>query len=90
MEQSICAFTGKLPSLHVKARAIFLHAGQVPVAHGHRVGEDAVQRLQEFPQALLLLRRAGVRRVAPMVEAALVADADAAAVEPASVRSHLQ
>ena len=74
----------------VKARAVLLHAGQVPVSRHLCFGKETAELPQQLRQPLPLRRSAGVRRTARSIQSALVADADAAAVEATDVCSHLQ
>ena len=66
---------------HIKARAGFLHAGQVPVSCYQSRRKETVQFPQQFQQGRFLLRSAGVGKITLFVQPTLVADADGTAVE---------
>ena len=74
----------------VKARAVLLHAGQVPVSCHQSGRKETVQLPQQFQQCRLLFRRPRVGVFSSSVQSAFVADADGAAVEATRVRPHFQ
>ena len=65
-------------------------ARQVPVAHHLGLGEELAQTGDEVPHAGLLGRCERVARIAILVQTALVADADGAAVVRTGMSTHLE
>ena len=68
-----------------EAGTVFLYAGKVTMAHHFGGGVIGLQPVEELLQRGHLGRCAGVSRPAADVETALVADADAAAIEARSM-----
>ena len=77
------------PLLHVEARAGLLDPWQVSVAYDLGIGIVDGQVLQKAYQGSLLGWGAGVGRIAVLVQAALIADADAVGIVVSGVSANL-
>ena len=77
------------PLLHVEARAGLLDPWQVSVAYDLGIGIVDGQVLQKAYQGSLLGWGAGVGRIAVLVQAALIADADAVGIVMLGMGAHL-
>lgn len=77
------------PLLHVEARAGLLDPWQVSVAYDLGIGIVDGQVLQKAYQGSLLGWGAGVGRIAVLVQAALIADADAVGIVATGMGSHV-
>ncbi|GAB6871351.1 hypothetical protein JCM16496A_37560 [Bacteroides rodentium JCM 16496] len=67
--------------LAIKARAGFLHTGQLPMSHNQGLRKEAVEFPKQFQQGHPLFHGPGVGRFSVRIQSAFIADADAATVK---------
>ena len=73
----------------IEARACFLHAGQVAMAHYLVDGRElALQAQDEILHRLLLGWRASIRKMALSIQAALIADANGIGIVASGMGTH--
>ena len=76
--------------LAIKARAGFLHTGQLPMSHNQGLRKEAVKFPKQFQQSHPLFHGPGVGRLPVRIQSAFIADADAATVKASGMRPHFQ
>ena len=81
-DNNLTFFITLTPRLHLKARAIFLHSGQIAVPHYPGIGVICLQSFQQFLQGFLLLGCPCIGRGTLGIQSAFVADTDGTAVVP--------
>ena len=77
------------PCLGIKARTLLLHTRQIAVAQDGGIRIILSQRIQQLLQRNLLRLSARIRRMTILVQATLVADANAMQVVVTGMRTHL-